>query len=284
MGDERDPVLGIPGLRAATRPLARLVAAAVAIGDHGHRPGLVGLTGAVASGKTTTAEALAQLLSDEHGLETEILSTDGFLWPNGELERRGLTVRKGYPETYDYASLLAVVVRLERGERHVEAPVYDHLAYDVVAGRSTEVGGADVVLVEGLNVLQDPPTGQGSGGSARRGPSVADQLDLGVYVDAAEPDLRTWYRSRVARLRAEATGDGSSFYDGFAGLDDDAFGAVADQVWETVNLPNLVDHIEPSRDRADVVVVKAADHSIHQIEARSERARQLVASLAGDST
>ncbi len=282
MPEEPDPVLGIPGLRAATRPLARLVAAAVAIGEHQHRPGLVGLAGAVASGKSTTAEALAQVLIDEHGLGTEILSTDGFLWPNAELERRGLTVRKGYPETYDYESLLAVVVRLEQGDRHVEAPVYDHLAYDVVPGRSTQVGGAAVVVVEGLNVLQDPPSGQGSRGAPRRGPSVADQLDLGVYVDAAEPDLRAWYRSRVAQLRAEATGDGSSFYDSFSGLDDEAFGAIADQVWEQVNLPNLVDHIEPSRDRADVVVVKAADHSIHEIEARSERARQLMAALAPD--
>lgn len=275
---EADPVLGIPGLRADTRPLARLVAAAVADGDHGHRPGLVGLTGAVASGKSTTAEALAEVLRDEHGLVTEILSTDGFLWPNAELERRGLTVRKGYPETFDYESLLATVVRLEQGDRHVEVPVYDHLAYDVLAGRTVEVGGAEVVLLEGLNVLQAPPVGWvGPAGSDRA--SVADQLDLGVYVDAAEPDLRAWYRSRVARLRAEATGDGSSFYDRFAGLDDDAFGAFADQVWEAVNLPNLVDHIQPSRDRADLVVVKASDHSIRQIQAHSDRARRLVATL-----
>ena len=105
---------------------------------------------------------------------------------------------------------------------------------------------------------------------------MADQLDLGVYVDAAEPDLRAWYRSRVARLRAEATGDGSSFYDSFAGLDDDAFGGHRRPGVGAVNLPNLVDHIEPSRDRADVVVVKAADHSIHEVRAASPRARTLL--------
>jgi type I pantothenate kinase len=147
------------------------------------------------------------------------------------------------------------------------------------------VGGAAVVLVEGVNVLQDPPAGpegpDGPDGSGRA--SVADQLDLGLYVDAAEPDLRAWYRRRVARLRAEATGDGSSFYDAFAGLDDDAFGVIADQVWEQVNLPNLIDHILPSRQRADLVVVKASDHSVRQIDARTERARALVAAVAGDA-
>ncbi len=270
---EAQPLLGIPGLRSATRPLARLVAAAVAGDAPGHRTGLVGLTGAVASGKSTTAEALVEVLRDEHGLDTELVSTDGFLWPNDELERRGLTARKGYPESYDYSSLQGVVARLEAGDRRVEVPLYDHLAYDVVVGRTASVGGAAVVLLEGVNVLQDPPAGTA-------GLAVADQLDLGVYVDAAEADLRAWYRARVTHLRAEATGDGSSFYDAFAGLDDDAFARFADRVWETVNLPNLVDHIRPSRDRADLVVELASDHSVRDIQACTARARALVAELA----
>ena len=268
-GVVHDEVLGIPGLRATTEPLARLVSAAVAA-HRGGRPGtgLVGLTGGVAAGKTTTAGALAAVLGDDHGLSSETLSTDGFLWPNAELERRGLTARKGYPETYDYQGLLAAVAALASGDRRVEVPVYDHLAYDVLAGQVMVVGAADVVIVEGLNVLQAPPSGDGGW--------VADRLDLGIYVDAAEADLRSWYHQRVTRLRAEATGDGSSFYDAFSALDDDAFSAVADQVWELVNLPNLVDHIEPSRDRADVVVVKASDHSVHEVRAASPRARTLL--------
>jgi len=269
---------GLPGLGADVAPLAELAAelvsspashTAATLADAATNPAtaptVVGMAGGVASGKSAVAATLAADLSLHHGLHAAVISTDGFLFPNAELERRGLSARKGFPESYDLERLDAVLAALRAGDRRVEVPVYDHIIYDVHPDQPQVVGHEDVLVIEGVNVLQ---------------PGVAGQLHLGVYVDAPEDDLQRWYRRRVARLRAEATRPGAdpgSFYAGFAGLDDEAFGQFADQVWAAVNHPNLVDHIRPTRARADLIVEKASDHSFRAVEVRTPRAEVLLA-------
>ncbi len=251
-----------PAIAATHVPLAEVVARQQAVIGSGPapRPYVVGVTGGVAAGKTVTAAALAALLVDQHGLRVAGVSTDGFLWPNAELERQGLLARKGFPESYDYAALLAFVRAVRRGAPVVEAPLYDHATYDIVVGRTQRVERSDVVVVEGLNVLQPAP-----GVAPSTADAVSGLLDLGVYVDADLADLHRWFGHRVLRLRAEATGDGSSFYDGFAAMRDDEFAAMADGVWRAVNEPNIVDHVVPTRSRADLVLEKRADHSVRRV-------------------
>jgi type I pantothenate kinase len=184
-----------------------------------------------------------------------VVSTDGFLMANAELDQLGLAARKGFPESYDHRRLVGFVSEVRAGRR-VGAPRYDHLVYDVVVDGGVLVEQPDVLVLEGVNALQEPLVGR---------------LDLAVYLHADEDDLRRWYHARIRRLRAEAPGDGSSFYDGFTSMTDDEFAVVADGVWDSVNHPNLVDHIEPSRSRADVVVEKAPDHSIRALHLAPHR-------------
>jgi type I pantothenate kinase len=247
--------------RAALAPAADLVAALVARAgaEAPACPVVVGLAGGVAVGKTATSSMLAAVLADRDGLRVEVVSTDGFLLPNAELDRRGLSARKGFPESYDHERLVDFVVAV-RERQVVTVPRYDHLVYDVVVDGGTPVGEPDVVLLEGVNALQEP---------------LVTRLDLAIYLHADEADLRRWYHARIRRLRAEAPGDGSSWYDGFAGMSDDEFAVIADTVWDSVNGPNLVDHIAPSRARADVVIEKAPDHSIRALEVVPPRSRHV---------
>jgi type I pantothenate kinase len=249
-------------LVSAYAPLARVVGdRREARGDGAAGPFLVGVAGGVASGKTTTSRALAALLPAGDGATVEVVSTDGFLLSNVDLEAARLTTRKGFPESYDEAALLAFVDAARAGAFPLEVPVYDHTTYDVMAQRRV-VEHADVVVVEGVNALQSLP---------RSGSSLVDRLDFGVYVDAREPDLRRWFVDRMVRFRAAAAEDGrSSFYDVFAALSDEGFLAMADTVWTQINLPNLVDHIEPTRERADIVLEKAADHSVRGVRFRRD--------------
>ncbi len=240
---------GLVDLRESLGPVADLVVTRARVGD----VVVVGLAGGVAAGKTVAAGALASVLSDRDGLAVEVVSTDGFLFPNAELDRLGLTARKGFPESYDRDALVGFITAVRKGRGPVAAPQYDHLTYDVQPDEPHLVAHVDVVILEGVNVLQEP---------------FADRLDLAVYLHADELDVRRWYHARIRRLRAEAPGDGSSFYDAFAGMSDDEFAVVADVVWESVNRPNLVDHIEPTRAHADVVIEKAADHSIRSLAVR----------------
>jgi type I pantothenate kinase len=216
----------------------------------GGRRLMVGLGGGVAVGKSTAARALADDLLETHGLETAIVSSDGFLLPNQALLERGLLARKGFPESYDDDAIRTFLVQA-RIESTVSIPVYDHLVYDIMIDRDI-VTLADVVIFEGVNALR-----------------YRDLLDFGIYLDAAESDMRNWYLVRARSLRERSRTEESSFFDGFADLDGPGFDAMAMNVWESVNLPNLTECILPTRDHADVVIVKHSNHSISGVETAS---------------
>ena len=211
---------------------------------------IVGLGGGVAVGKSTAARTLADGLLETHGLEAAIVSSDGFLLPNRDLLERGLLARKGFPESYDDDAIRTFLVEA-RIESSVSVPVYDHLVYDIMFDRDI-VTLADVVIFEGVNALR-----------------YRDLLDFGVYLDAAESDMRAWYLDRARTLRDRSRTEESSFFDGFADLDGPGFDAMAINVWESVNLLNLNECILPTRNHADVVIVKHSDHSISRVETAS---------------
>jgi type I pantothenate kinase len=213
-------------------------------------PVLFGVTGGVAAGKSTTADALRRHLEDG-GCSVALLATDAFLWPNDELERRGLTMRKGFPESYDVGRLVAALRDLRAG-RAVEAPVYSHRTYDRVPGKVQRLDPAtDLVVVEGVNVLQ---------------PEVAAELSASVYVDADEGDAHTWFLRRFLELCEAARDDPSSFYAPLGALGDEVRRTVADAAWEGVNAVNLREHIAPTRVRATWVLRKGPDHTVRSLD------------------
>ena len=210
------------------------------------RPGattLVAVTGAVAVGKSTMCEQLVTAL-DAAGSTAAVVSTDGFLYPYAELEARNLMMRKGFPESYDVPALQAFVAAARDGASDLSAPIYSHETYDIVPDERRHIGRVDVIVIEGVNALA----------------ATAGLVDLGVYIHAKEAVIERWYVERFHRLCAEATP--GSFYAQFAGFDAAQIDAVAQHVWDTINLVNLRDHIEPSRVFADVIVEKLADHRV----------------------
>ncbi len=229
-------------------PLADLVAERVAA--HDGTSLLVGVAGGVSVGKSTIASRIADLLVEQHGLAASVVASDGFLHSTAELSARGLSTRKGFPESYDHDAISAFISAVRAGQDPLIVPVYDHLFYDVLPD-AQPVAAAPVVILEGVNVLH-----------------YADDLDIGVYVDAAEPDMRRWFVRRVLGLRDEAADVPGAYLHPFATADDDAVAAMAVGVWEAINLPNLREAIEPTRDHADVVVVKGPDHGIAELRLR----------------
>ena len=211
-------------------------------------PFLVGIGGPVAVGKTTIVQALASGLEAE-GRSANTLSTDAFLLSNQALNERGLLMRKGFPESYDDGAIRTVLGALRAGEV-ARVHVYSHETYDVVPDTTQLIAPADVILVEGIVALQ-PPT--------------VEHLDLAIYVDAPEPRVREWFVERFVRLTAAAAGDAASFYRPFADMPPEQVRQIAEGTWDGINAPNLHAHIAPSAARADVVVVKAADHSIAEV-------------------
>ena len=275
-----DPI-DLAEVEAIYLPLSRLLSLYVAGMGELHRitssflfekqqrtPFVIGVAGSVAVGKSTTSRVLKELLGRwPHTPRVELITTDGFLYPNAVLDQRRLMQRKGFPESYDRRALLKFVADVKSGAAEVRAPRYDHVSYDIVPGDQVVVRRPDVLIVEGLNVLQ-PATLPVPG---RAGPSalaVSDYFDFSVYVDAAPDDIRRWYVERFLHLRASAFADPGAFFHRFAGLTDQQASALATEIWGSINEPNLLQNIQPTRGRANLVLRKGADHSVKRIRLR----------------
>jgi type I pantothenate kinase len=228
-------------------------------------PYIVGVAGSVAVGKSTTARVLQALLARwPNTPKVDLVTTDGFLLPNAELLRLGLMERKGFPESYDTGHLLRFLADIKAGKRNVTAPLYSHLVYDVVPGEETVVDRPDILIVEGLNVLQ--PARLPKDGTAI--PFVSDYFDFSVYLDADEHDLQRWYVSRFLKLRQTAFRDPLSYFRKYADLSEQEAIETADGLWTRINLLNLRDNIVPTRQRASLILRKGPSHRIEQVALR----------------
>lgn len=259
-------------------PLSRLLSLHVAatqglydatrtfLGDRdGVTPFIIGIAGSVAVGKSTTARLLKALLGRwPNTPKVDLITTDGFLLPNAVLKREGLMERKGFPESYDLPALLSFLNDVKAGRRNVTAPVYSHLVYDIVPGERVAVDRPDILIVEGLNVLQTSRLPK----DGRAVPFVSDFFDFSVYIDADEAVIRRWYIERFLRLRETAFRDPASYFHRYAILADREATGVAEGLWSRINLVNLRENILPTRPRARLILTKGENHAIERVSLR----------------
>jgi type I pantothenate kinase len=224
-------------------------------------PYVIGVAGSVAVGKSTFARILQALLArwPDHP-RVDLVTTDGFLHPNHVLIERGLMQRKGFPESYDTRTLLAFLREVKSGSAVVRAPVYSHVVYDIVPGETIVVRRPDIVILEGLNVLQ---VGNPVGGSGSE--FVSDYFDFSIYLDAEEADIKSWYVERFLTLRKTVFQDPQSYFRHFADLSEDEAIEMATSIWDEINGRNLVENIEPTRERASLILRKEADHRVSEV-------------------
>jgi type I pantothenate kinase len=235
------------------------------LAEDGKGPYIIGLAGSVSAGKSTTARVLKALLSRwSNTPKVELITTDGFLYPNAVLQADGLMERKGFPESYDGTALIRFLSEIKAGKRQVQAPVYSHLVYDVVPNEYVTVDRPDILIVEGLNVLL-PNRLPRDGKSI---PFVSDFFDFSIYLDADDDLLERWYVERFMRLRETAFRDPRSFFSKYATLTDEQAIETAKGIWHRINLPNLQENILPTRPRADLVLTKGASHRIERVALR----------------
>jgi len=231
----------------------------------GKTPFIIGIGGSVAVGKSTTARILRELLTRwPSAPKVDLVTTDGFLLPNSVLAAEGLMERKGFPASYDVATLLAFLSDIKAGKPRVTAPVYSHLTYDIVPGASITVDRPDILILEGLNVLQ--PRDLPKDGKAV--PFVSDFFDFSVYIDADEEAIRRWYVERFMRLKETRFRDPESYFHRYATISAAEALEIAEGLWERINLVNLRENILPTRPRADLIIRKGPDHAIAEVALR----------------